>query len=400
MNIPDYITSVLNILYSHGFEGYLVGGCVRDALMGKTPHDFDLTTSATPQEMLEVFKDHRIIETGLKHGTVTVVSGGENVEITTYRIDGAYLDNRRPSDVTFTRNLREDLSRRDFTVNALAYSPQSGLVDCFDGLADLKAGVIRCVGNPDTRFSEDGLRIMRALRFSSVLGFDIDQATAQSIIANRLLLRNISAERIFAELKKLVCGKKVASVIGEYSEVFFSLFDSVATDKERFFQNATTLPVIGADHCSRLAALLWGFDDGVVCSFMHSLKPDNHTYSTVRTLCSYYPQKLLCDKYFIRRLMSALNDELILALVDINCAHHSDFDRQMFLDQYNTQKSLNPCVKLSQLAVTGSDIISFGVPKGPKVGEIMQKILYAVIDDECANTFEDIKKYCMIIYNS
>lgn len=400
MNIPDYITSVLNILYSHGFDGYLVGGCVRDALMGKTPHDFDLTTSATPEEMLEVFKDHRIIETGLKHGTVTVVSAGENVEITTYRIDGAYLDNRRPSDVTFTRNLREDLSRRDFTVNALAYSPQSGLVDCFDGLSDLKEGIIRCVGNPDTRFSEDGLRIMRALRFSSVLGFDIDTFTAQSIIANRLLLRNISSERIFAELKKLVCGKNAASVIGKYSEVFFSLFESVADHKERFCQNSTTLSLIQADHCSRLAALLWGFDDGAVSSFMHSLKPDNHTYSRVCTLCSYYPQKLICDKYYIRRLMSALDDELILALVDINSAHHSDFDRELFLNQYNTQKALNPCVKLSQLAVTGSDIISFGVPKGPKVGEIMQKLLYAVIDDECANNFEDIKKYCMIIYNS
>ncbi len=395
MNIPDYITSVLNILYSHGFEGYLVGGCVRDALMGKTPHDFDLTTSATPEEMLEVFKGHRIIETGLKHGTVTVVSNGENVEITTYRIDGAYLDNRRPSDVTFTRNLREDLSRRDFTVNALAYSPQSGLVDCFDGLADLKAGVIRCVGNPDTRFCEDGLRIMRALRFSSVLGFDIDQLTAESIIANRLLLRNISAERIFAELKKLVCGKNAASVIDEYSEVFFSLFESIANGKERFCANACTLPAVQNDHCSRLAALLWGFDDSVVSSFMHALKPDNHTYNTVRILCSYYSQKLLYDKYFIRRLMSALDDELIFALVDINSAHHNDFDRELFLNQYSSQKALNPCVRLSQLAVSGSDIISFGVPKGPKVGEIMQKILYAVIDDECANNFEDIKSYCM-----
>ncbi|MBR2405325.1 MAG: CCA tRNA nucleotidyltransferase [Clostridia bacterium] len=400
MNIPDYITSVLNILYSHGFEGYLVGGCVRDALMGKTAHDFDLTTDATPEEMLEVFKDHRIIETGLKHGTVTVVSGGENVEITTYRIDGAYLDNRRPSDVTFTRNLREDLSRRDFTVNALAYSTQSGLVDCFDGLSDLKAGVIRCVGNPDTRFGEDGLRIMRALRFSAVLGFDIDHSTAKSIISNKLLLRNISSERIFAELKKLVCGQKAASVISEYSEVFFSLFESVAHNKEMFCKNATTLSLVPNDHCARLAALLWGFDDSSVTSFMHSLKSDNHTHNTVRTLCSYYPQKLSYDKYFIRRLMSEIDDELIRALADINSVHHADFDRRMFLEQYSAQKALNPCVKLSQLAVTGSDIISFGVPKGPKVGEIMQKILYAVIDDECANTFDDIKKYCMIIYNS
>ena len=201
-DIPENITYVLDRLHSAGFESYIVGGCVRDSLLGIPAHDFDVTTNALPQEVIDVFSDMNVIETGIKHGTVTVVSGGENVEITTHRIDGEYLDNRRPSDVTFTRNIENDLSRRDFTVNAMAYSPHSGLVDLHGGVQDLDRKIIRCVGEPDRRFGEDGLRILRALRFSSVLGFQVDEQTSMSIHANSHLLKNISAERIFSEFAK------------------------------------------------------------------------------------------------------------------------------------------------------------------------------------------------------
>ena len=284
MNIPLHIRNVLEILYKNGYEGYLVGGCVRDALMGIEPHDFDLTTNATPDEMLKVFKGMRIIETGLKHGTVTVVSEGENVEITTYRIDGTYLDNRRPESVSFTRNLKEDLSRRDFTVNALAYNHKDGIVDMFDSQTDLKEKIIRCVGDPDKRFSEDGLRIMRALRFSSCLSFEIHADTANSVHKNKHLLSNISSERIYAELKKLVSGKNADSVLTEYSDVFFTIFPSVANNKTLFEKNALKLPLVNNDYKQRFASLLWGYDEKEVNQFMKSLKPDNESLKFIRKI--------------------------------------------------------------------------------------------------------------------
>ena len=185
INIPNYCKKIISTLKQNGFEGYLVGGCVRDSIMDITPNDYDITTSATPDEMLRIFSSFRVIETGLKHGTITVVIEGNNVEITTYRIDGEYDDNRHPKEVSFTRNLSEDLKRRDFTVNALAFNEEQGLVDLFGGKDDLDNKLIRCVGNPDKRFNEDGLRVLRALRFASVLGFEIEENTAKSILKNK-----------------------------------------------------------------------------------------------------------------------------------------------------------------------------------------------------------------------
>lgn len=394
MQIPNYISNVLNILYSNGFEGYLVGGCVRDAMMGSVPHDFDLTTNATPDEMLRIFSGFRIIETGLKHGTVTVVSEGENVEITTYRIDGTYLDNRRPSDVTFTRNLEEDLSRRDFTVNALAYSPKDGLVDMFGGVDDLKAGVIRCVGNPDKRFGEDGLRIMRALRFSSVLKFLIDDATSKSIHSNKHLLKNISAERIYVELKKLVCGAGASDIIRDYSDVFEFLFPCIASKNEWFFKNAAIIDRVNPDHITRFSTLLSGYGDSVVSCFMNSLKPDNYSKDTVRILVAESANPLLTDPLSLRRLMSAYDDDVIMMLADVRRAKCPDFDYDAFVEAYTAQKLQNPCVRLSQLAVTGKDLISFGIDQGPRIGEAMQLILDAVMEERCENTYDAIKIFC------
>ena len=206
MDMPKNVDSAINLLQSAGFESYAVGGCVRDSLLGNTPNDWDITTSAKPENMKSVFADFHCIDTGIKHGTVTVVIDGEPLEITTFRLDGEYEDNRHPKSVTFTSNLGADLGRRDFTVNAMAYSKKTGTVDLFGGQNDLKNKIIRCVGDPDRRFNEDALRILRALRFASALDFEIEEKTAQSLLKNCALLGNISEERIAKELLKLVCG--------------------------------------------------------------------------------------------------------------------------------------------------------------------------------------------------
>jgi tRNA nucleotidyltransferase (CCA-adding enzyme) len=219
IKIPSQVDGVLKRLSENGREAYAVGGCVRDSLLGLTPNDWDVATSALPEETERIFADCRVIETGLKHGTVTILSGGMPIEVTTYRIDGAYSDGRHPDDVSFTRNLKDDLARRDFTVNALAYNPESGLADCFGGRQDLADGIIRCVGDADIRFREDGLRILRALRFSSVLGFSIESRTAESALRNRDLLDRIAGERIQAEFTKLLCGRGAAEVLRKFREI-------------------------------------------------------------------------------------------------------------------------------------------------------------------------------------
>jgi len=198
LKLSNEAKTAIDILKSHGFSAYAVGGCVRDLLLSETPNDFDITTSARPEETLEAFAGCKTIETGLKHGTVTVLIGGQPLEITTFRTDGEYLDNRRPESVGFSRNIEDDLCRRDFTVNAMAYSDEEGLVDFFGGKQDLRDKLIRCVGDADTRFNEDALRILRAFRFASQKGFSIAPATAESALRNLHLLKNLSAERVFS----------------------------------------------------------------------------------------------------------------------------------------------------------------------------------------------------------
>ena len=218
IKLPSDVTEILNILHTGGHEAYCVGGAVRDSLMGFTPEDWDITTSARPDETEELFKDYKTIDTGLKHGTLTVIINHKPYEITTFRIDGEYNDNRHPEEVIFTPDLKDDLARRDFTVNAIAYNSE-GIVDLYGGREDIYNSIIRTVGDPDKRFNEDGLRILRALRFASVLGFEIEHETASAIHRNRHLLKNISAERISTELSKLICGKNAFNILMEYPDV-------------------------------------------------------------------------------------------------------------------------------------------------------------------------------------
>ena len=198
VSFPESVRWAIKRLNDAGYEAWAVGGCVRDSALGKEPHDWDMTTSALPEETMAVFADYPVIETGIKHGTVTIVVDGEPLEITTYRVDGSYSDGRHPDGVSFTRSLEADMARRDFTINAMAAHPEKGIVDCFGGLEDLKNGVIRCVGDPERRFSEDALRILRAMRFSAVLGFPVEEKTAEALLKIRENLRHVAMERIFS----------------------------------------------------------------------------------------------------------------------------------------------------------------------------------------------------------
>jgi len=397
MNIPEHINKVLNILNNNGFECYLVGGCVRDSLMGKVAHDFDVTTNALPDEIIDCFKGMRIIETGLKHGTVTVVSDGENVEITTYRIDGKYVDNRHPERVIFTRDIDQDLSRRDFTVNALAYSPYNGLVDLFGGADDLRDKIIRCVGNPDIRFNEDGLRIMRALRFSSVLDFEIDYDTAKSIHQCKKLLCNISRERIFSEFKKLICGKNASCNLIEYFDVFCVIFDGLERYKEQFINNTGILTIADADCETRTSILFYNIDTDFVKAVLKSMKSDNKFYNNVMSLLSYTSAQVFCDRVSVKYIMNKLPGELIEKLIKLQKLLHPDFDDIVFRDNYKNLLDECACVSLNQLDLNGNDLKNLGVNNGPGMGEILNRLLVEVIEERCINEKSALIKHLTIL---
>ena len=219
MKLPSSVQFIISRLNENGYRADIVGGCVRDVMLGREPNDFDITTSALPEEMKQVFSDVRAIETGIKHGTLTVIIDSEPFEITTYRLDGEYTDNRHPDSVTFTRNLRDDLSRRDFTVNAMCYNEADGYTDLFGGKADLEKKLIRAVGDPEKRFSEDALRILRAIRFAATLDFAVEEKTAAAVHKLSHLLLNVSAERVFVEWKKLIGGVSAYKILSEFSDV-------------------------------------------------------------------------------------------------------------------------------------------------------------------------------------
>lgn len=385
MILPVNILTAMDILESGGFESYVVGGCVRDALMGISPHDYDLTTSATPDEMLNLFSGFRIIETGLQHGTVTVVIEGDNIEITTFRVDGEYSDNRHPDSVMFTKNLADDLSRRDFTVNAMAYSPKSGLVDLFSGIDDLKAGVIRCVGNPDERFNEDGLRILRGLRFASQLGFSIERNTDFSIRKNRELLENISTERIYAEFTKLLCGKNPGEILELYREVI-SVFAPCESRYQALSEGVLDKYVRFAyflRECKNPAGILKG------------LKAENITINIVSDLC-----RKLFGKYFtvfdVRYLIKDVGYETAERL-----CHLMDMAR---LDSSYLKETLplqkNACVSLKSLEVSGKDLAALGISPGRLMGAVLEKLLDDVICDRIENSREALLEHAKSVLDN
>lgn len=349
--VPAYVRAVMDALEKNGHRGYLVGGCLRDILLSKTPHDFDLTTDATPDEMLEIFADFRVIGTGLKHGTLTVLSGGKPVEVTTHRVDGDYKDARRPESVSFTRRLAEDLSRRDFTVNAMAWRAEEGLVDLFDGRRDLEAGIIRAVGNPVTRFTEDALRILRAFRFCAQLDFTIEQNTLLAAKQTREGLCRISAERIFSEITRLLlcpaAPKGLAALRTAACE------DIVFSDTVPDLNIAEQLLELPADAPLRLALLLSHCSDTEALALCRRWKAPNAFCHRVCGLLRAIRQPLPDSLYAARHYVTAHWQEwegaiTLLRLLGADTAQSYQLCR--------TVARNGTAVELRRLAVNGKEL--------------------------------------------
>lgn len=427
MELSAGAKKVIGLLEKGGFEAYAVGGSVRDSLLGKTPYDFDIASSAKPEEMKAVFKNEHCIETGIKHGTITVLIGEEAVETTTFRIDGSYPDNRRPEKVEFTSVLAKDLARRDFTINALAFSEKTGVIDLFGGISDLEHGIIRCVGEPDRRFEEDALRIMRALRFASVLGFEIEEKTAASILKNRELLKNISAERIFSELSKLLCGKNAAKVLLEHREVFAVLIPELEPlfgFEQRHFRHhldafehtAAVLENVPPKSVLRFAALFhdiakpkcFSLDENGTGHFyghavlgaetadeiLRRLKSDSETRQRVCELIRRHEDRFEPNPKAVKRLLNKIGpaafDDLLLLMEADELGKREEFrlSESVFNEFRRISGEIlakNECFSLKNLAIGGKELISAGFKPSPEMGKILNRLLEAVIDGEIPN---------------
>lgn len=430
IEIPAGAEQVLEVLHKAGFEAYVVGGCVRDSILGRIPGDWDITTSASPQEVKRLFD--RTVDTGIAHGTVTVLIGKEGYEVTTYRIDGAYEDFRHPKEVTFTSSLIEDLKRRDFTVNAMAYSHETGIVDEFGGLRDLQEKVIRCVGEPRERFGEDALRMMRAVRFAAQLGFRIDERVKEAIREMADALDHISAERIQTELVKLVVSPhpswfRLAYETG-ITSVIMPEFDRIMVQRQHNPHHAYTvgehtlvaMKQIPADKVLRLTMLFHDMgkpdtfttdekgkdhfhghaavSEQIAYRILKRLKFDNDTLQKVCMLVrhhSMYPQLSARE---IRRGAYILGPELFDCFLQVKRAdilgQHPDVipDKLVYLDQvghiWEDVKEHRDCLSLKQLELNGRDLIQDGMKPGPGLGEILEKLLLEVLDQPEKNNRE------------
>lgn len=436
IQLPSPVEQAIGRLNAAGYEAYAVGGCVRDSLMNRTPNDWDITTSATPEQTRAVFDGVSVIETGIRHGTVTVLLDGQPLEITTYRIDGSYSDSRHPDEVRFTASLKEDLARRDFTVNALAYHPNAGIVDCFGGVEDLTQNIIRCVGEPDKRFTEDALRVMRGVRFASQLSFSLEPATEISLRKHAPLLQKVAAERLRVELMKLLCGPQVLKILLDFPHVLGQLIPEllpmVAFDQRTpyhiydvYEHTVRSVAAVESEPVLRLTMLL--HDIGKPCRFtvdekgqghfkghgqvsvqmckkiLPRLRFDKHTTERVLTLVKYHDVDLEPRAALIKRWMNRLSPEAFFQLMKVkladNAAQNPVYDRS---DSYReilqmAQEILDreECFSLSSLAVNGDDLITLGIPAGKEIGEALQFLLQAVIDEKCENDREQLLKYCL-----
>lgn len=365
-------------LEARGHECYAVGGCVRDSLLGALPHDWDLTTSATPPEMKAAFADCRVIETGIQHGTVTVLYQKEPLEITTFRKDGAYADNRHPTAVTFSKAVEDDLSRRDFTVNAMAYHPEKGLIDLFGGREDLKNKRIRCVGDPETRFNEDGLRILRAVRFASALGFVLEEATARAVRNCAFLLDGIAKERIREEFSKLLLGKTPTAILRDYPEVFARFLPEIVPISRRTLDFLERAPL---DLPLRLALLFGSAEDAKAA--LLRLRYDNETQKKTVDLIGLQAGALDFGTVGLRRLLReypAETVERLLTLLECKGA-----DTRTAKEDLQAILARGDCTSLSALAVSGNDLIALGFPAGKRVGAVLEVLLDRVIDGDLPN---------------
>lgn len=430
MMLPLYVSSIIEILNKNGYEAFVVGGCVRDFLLGITPDDYDVTTNAKPIQIKQCLSDYKVIDTGIEFGTVTVISEGIPVEVTTYRIDGEYNDNRRPENVAFTASLEEDLKRRDFTVNAMAYNPMTGFVDLFNGKDDLKKGIIRAIGNPTERFNEDGLRIMRAIRFASRYDFIIEEKTSEAIHNCRNLLKNIASERIAVELNKLLCGKCEA-VLREYPDVlsvFIPELDKcVGFEQHTKYHNkdvyehiiATVAAIEPVKHL-RLAMLFhdmgkpeyFTMDENGTGHFkghaigsceiaervLKNLKYDNETTRKVLELIKSHDILIENRENLIKRYLNRYGVDMFRDIIAVHIADDigKSPEYQDRIETYRdvlltVEKILDEqlCFSLKDLAVNGNDIKKLGF-KGKNIGAVLNSLLDMVIDGKCKNERKEL----------
>ncbi|KIR02233.1 tRNA nucleotidyltransferase [Lachnospiraceae bacterium TWA4] len=432
--IPKAASEIIETLQTHGYEAYIVGGCVRDSLLGRIPGDWDITTSALPSEVKSLFR--RTIDTGIQHGTVTVMVGKEGYEVTTYRIDGDYEDGRHPKEVTFTPNLAEDLKRRDFTINAMAYNEKDGLIDLFGGQEDLKRGRICCVGSPKERFNEDALRMMRAIRFAAQLGFTIEEETFFAIKKLADHLSKISVERIHTELNKLL--------VSNHPELFELFYDSRITsiilpefdtcvgvlqnsryhkytvDKHIMKVVESVPPILHL----RLAALFhdigkpkarttdeFGFDhfkrhmiysEEMAKDILKRLKYDNETTKKVLCLIRWHDYFLEPDKIMIRKVVNKVGTDLfpdLLLLMRADAKGKNEVYSQKDLDKLDKVKAVyeeiledNDCLTLKDLQINGDDLIKAGIKPGKEIGEILNRLLQEVLENPKLNIKEELLK--------
>ena len=373
---PDFVGDVLSVLEKNGYEGYIVGGSLRDMILGREPNDFDVTTSALPEKVCEMFRaaGYAVIETGIKHGTVTVMCGKEPVEVTTFRFDGEYKDSRHPEKVTFTRNIADDLSRRDFTVNAIAYNPQKGIIDLFGGEADIENRVIRCVGDSEKRFGEDALRILRAFRFVSKLDFEIDGETLRGAEKMRFGLQKVSRERIFTEISgkslELMMETGVLPVIFEGYERLPSKIDRLS-------------PILSL----RLAALFWDAPVDLRGEWINSLKMSNELKAQIQKLLEAKNVRPEISLYGARRFLVRYGE---LSSAALELLSFTDFDLSDFEPLLREAEKEDFPRSIKELAVNGSDLISAGFKAGQEIGDLLEELFDAVLRDPSFNDKEKL----------
>ena len=435
IQLPEKVNTIIQTLQEHGYEAYAVGGCVRDSLLGREPGDWDITTSASPDETKKLFA--RTVDTGIEHGTVTVLLGKEGFEVTTYRIDGKYEDSRHPTEVIFTRNLREDLLRRDFTINARAYNDTEGIVDIFGGMDDLKRKIIRCVGNARERFGEDALRIMRGVRFAAQLGFSLEKETKEAMTELAPTLEKISAERIQTELVKLLVSDSPELIREAYhlgiTAVILPEFDEMMrtgqeTKYHRYDVGEHTVQAVcnvPPDKVLRLTMLLHdvakpemktvdadgtahfkGHDirgEQKAKEILRRLKFDNDTIHKVTKLVRWHDYRMPAEKKNVRKAMSKISAELFpmyLLVKRADILAHSMYRREEELENlsglqkcYEEIVADHECVSLKQLAVTGTDLIGIGMKPGKQIGEVLNELLRIVLEYPEFNNKEHLLRF-------
>ncbi len=432
--LPRPVKFIIDVLEKNGYEGYAVGGCVRDVILGREPQDWDITTNALPHQIKELFK--RTIDTGIQHGTVTIMMNHIGYEVTTYRIDGEYEDGRHPKGVEFTSNIVEDLKRRDFTINAMAYNDRVGLVDEFNGIGDIKRKVIKCVGNPEDRFNEDALRIMRAVRFAAQLGFDIEDKTRSAITKLAKNLELISKERIHTELIKLLTSPNPDMILEMYNTgitkyVLPEFDDMMATPQNSPYHmynvgehTVKVLENIDNEPYLRWAALLHDVgkpltrttdDKGIDHFYGHeekgcdisrdilkALKMDNKTVDIVTRLVRYHNYPLKDGKKAIRRSMNKVGTDIYPMLLKLKWAdmlgknqYSIDINTPILNQAEKLYKEIceeQECVSIKDLALNGRDLIELGMEKGTGIGEVLNKLLELVLDEPEKNDKEILIK--------